>query len=32
MGILDDIFGQPFGGMFDVNGVGKTDPAEEWLG
>ena len=32
MGFFDDIFGQPFGGMFDMNGDGKTDMAEEWLG
>ena len=25
MGFFDDIFGQPFGGMFDFNGDGKTD-------
>ena len=25
MGFFDDIFGQPFGGMFDMNGDGKTD-------
>ena len=32
MGFFDDIFGQPFGGMFDMNGDGKTDLGEEWLG
>jgi len=32
MGFFDDIFGQPFGGMFDMNGDGKTDFGEEWLG
>lgn len=32
MGFFDDIFGQPFGGMFDINGDGKTDLGEEWLG
>ena len=32
VGFFDDIFGQPFGGMFDMNGDGKTDIGEEWLG
>lgn len=32
MGFLDDIFGQPFSGMFDFNGDGKTDLGEQWLG
>lgn len=32
MGFFDDIFGQPFGGMFDFNGDGKTDFGEEWVG
>lgn len=32
MGFFDDIFGQPFGGLFDINGDGKTDIGEEWLG
>ncbi len=32
MGFFDDIFGQPFGGMFDFNRDGKTDFAESWLG
>lgn len=32
MGFFDDIFLQPFGGMFDMNGDGKTDLAEKWLG
>ena len=32
MGFFDDIFGQPFGGMFDMNGDGKTDLSEQWLG
>ena len=32
MGFFDDIFGQPFGGMFDMNGDGKTDFGEQWLG
>jgi len=32
VGFFDDIFGQPFGGMFDFNGDGKTDFGEEWVG
>ena len=32
MGFFDDLFGQPFGGMFDFNGDGKTDFGESWLG
>lgn len=32
MGFFDDIFGQPFGGMFDFNGDGKTDFGEQWVG
>lgn len=32
MGFFDDIFGQPFGGMFDFNGDGKTDFGEQWIG
>lgn len=32
MGFFDDIFGQPFGGMFDFNRDGKTDFGEQWLG
>ncbi len=32
MGFFDDIFGQPFGGMFDFNGDGKTDFGESWIG
>lgn len=32
MGFFDDIFGQPFGGMFDMNGDRKTDFGEQWLG
>lgn len=32
MGFFDDLFGQPFGGMFDFNGDGKTDFGEEWVG
>lgn len=32
MGFFDDIFGQPFGGMFDLNRDGKTDFGEQWLG
>ena len=32
MVFFDDIFGQPFGGMFDFNGDGKTDFGEEWVG
>ena len=32
MGFFDDVFGQPFGGMFDMNGDGKTDFGEQWLG
>lgn len=32
MGFFDDLFGQPFGGMFDFNRDGKTDFAESWLG
>lgn len=32
MVFFDDIFGQPFGGMFDFNGDGKTDLGESWIG
>lgn len=32
MGFFDDIFGQPFGGLFDFNGDGKTDLGEQWIG
>lgn len=32
MGFFDNIFGQPFGGMFDFNGDGKTDFGEQWIG
>lgn len=32
MGFFDDIFGQPFGGLFDFNGDGKTDFGEQWIG
>ena len=32
MDFFEEIFGQPFGGMFDMDGDGKTDFTEEWLG
>lgn len=31
MGFFDDIFEQPFCGMFDLNQDGKTDLGEQWL-
>lgn len=32
MSFLDDLFENPFGGMFDINGDGKEDLGEQWLG